>query len=42
MAREVEFLTPRGADDGEPEAQAEGVDEAAEFVKVDDEELPFL
>ena len=40
-AREVEFLTPRGADGGDPEAQAEGVDEAAGFVKVDDEELPF-
>ena len=41
VAREVEFLTPRGADGGEPEAQAEGADAAAGFVKVDDEELPF-
>ena len=34
MAREVEFLTPRGADGGEPE----GADVAAGFVKVDEEE----
>ena len=33
----MEFLTPRGADGGEPEAQAEGADEAAGFVRVDDE-----
>lgn len=41
VAQEVEFLTPRGADSGEPEAQAERADEAARFVRVDDEELPF-
>ena len=33
VAREVEFLPPRGADGGEPE----GADEAAGFVKVDEE-----
>ena len=41
VAQEVEFLTPRGAEGGEPEAQAEEADAAAGFVKVDDEELPF-